>query len=169
MITATTKERKYEIEFDNKNSNSGTVNGKNFNIDIIKTEEKEFHVIRNNKNYHIVINKISPENKEIILTINNEEYTFKINNSLDLLLEKLGISSDKDNKTKELKAPMPGMVTDIKVKEGDLVKEGDTLIVLEAMKMENNIKAVSDTVIKEICCTTGNAVEKNEILINFAD
>ncbi len=62
---------------------------------------------------------------------------------------------------------MPGMVLNILVKEGDEVKKGDTLLILEAMKMENSLKATADGVIKKIVAVKGTAVEKNQILIQF--
>jgi biotin carboxyl carrier protein len=70
-------------------------------------------------------------------------------------------------KVLELKAPMPGLVLNIVVKEGDSISKGDALLVLEAMKMENNIKSPTDGIIKKIHAVKGNAVEKNQLLISF--
>ncbi len=71
------------------------------------------------------------------------------------------------NKINEIKAPMPGLVLDIRVAEGDAVKKGDTILVLEAMKMENSIKSPTDGLVKKISVKKGLAVEKNQVLINF--
>jgi biotin carboxyl carrier protein len=62
---------------------------------------------------------------------------------------------------------MPGMVLKILVKEGDTVKKGDGLLVLEAMKMENNIKALGDGVVSKIPIKAGDKVEKNQVMISF--
>ena len=62
---------------------------------------------------------------------------------------------------------MPGMVLNILVNEGDTIKKGDPLIVLEAMKMENILKSPTDGVIKKIPINKGVAVEKNQLLIQF--
>ena len=62
---------------------------------------------------------------------------------------------------------MPGMVLNILVTEGQEVKKGDALIVLEAMKMENILKSPTDGVIKKIAINKGVAVEKNQLLIQF--
>lgn len=62
---------------------------------------------------------------------------------------------------------MPGMVLNILVTEGQEVKKGDALIILEAMKMENILKSPTDGTIKKIAITKGFAVEKNQLLIQF--
>ena len=70
-------------------------------------------------------------------------------------------------KLKELKAPMPGLVLDVKVTSGDEVIEGQELLVLEAMKMENAIKSPQDGIIKSISIEKNDKVEKNQILVSF--
>ncbi len=64
-----------------------------------------------------------------------------------------------------IKSPMPGMVSNYKVAVGDHVKKGDTVLILEAMKMENNIPSPCDGVIKSIPKSSGDSVGKDEILI----
>jgi biotin carboxyl carrier protein len=72
-----------------------------------------------------------------------------------------------NSQIKEVKAPMPGLIFEIKVQEGDEVKKGDTLVILEAMKMENILKSPGDGIIKEIRIKKGDSVEKNQVLIQF--
>ena len=62
---------------------------------------------------------------------------------------------------------MPGIIVGLKVEKGQAVKEGDTLLILEAMKMENTILCPKNTVIKEIYVTVGDTVDKNKLLIDF--
>ena len=62
-------------------------------------------------------------------------------------------------------SPLPGVVLDIKVKVGDAVKKGDTIIVLEAMKMENNIQASSDGTVSKISVEKGSTVLEGAELI----
>ena len=66
-----------------------------------------------------------------------------------------------------IKAPMPGLILDINVKEGQEVKENDNLIILEAMKMENSITSPRDGIIKSISVNKSDTVEKNQLLIEF--
>jgi biotin carboxyl carrier protein len=62
---------------------------------------------------------------------------------------------------------MPGLIIDLKVKDGDQVKAGDPLLILEAMKMENIIKSPGDATVKSVKVRMGEGVEKNQVLIEF--
>jgi len=68
---------------------------------------------------------------------------------------------------KTLRAAMPGMVLDIRVKQGESVKKGHPLVIIEAMKMENIIKAQGDGTVKSILVENGKSVEKNDKLLEF--
>ena len=69
------------------------------------------------------------------------------------------------NKANAVKAPLPGVITDIKVAEGDEVKAGDTVVVLEAMKMANNLAAEKDGKVTAICVKVGESVMEDDALI----
>ena len=66
-----------------------------------------------------------------------------------------------------LKSTMPGLVVDIKVAPGDEVEKGTPLLVLEAMKMENVIKAKGKAVVKSVLVNISEAVEKGDVLLEF--
>ena len=66
-----------------------------------------------------------------------------------------------------LKAPMPGLVVRVQAQQGDTVAAGAGLIVLEAMKMENELKAVSPGVVKAVRVAPGEVVEKGQVLLEF--
>ncbi|NOZ61494.1 MAG: biotin/lipoyl-binding protein [Calditrichaeota bacterium] len=75
--------------------------------------------------------------------------------------------ASKQQMQKELTAPMPGLVVTIEAKAGQQVRQGDGLIVFEAMKMENELKAPFDATIKEIKVSEKQAVDKDQLLIVF--
>ncbi len=70
----------------------------------------------------------------------------------------------KTGKNEVIKAPMQGLIVDVKVKAGEKVKAGDEIIILEAMKMENPIVAPCDGVINEIKVTKGDKVNTDDVL-----
>ena len=82
-------------------------------------------------------------------------------------LDKMGMSAGADEKMDSVKAPMPGLVLDILVEAGQAVNKGDNLLILEAMKMENIIKASGNGVVKSININKKDAVEKNQLLIEM--
>ncbi|OQY02355.1 MAG: hypothetical protein B6I20_06915 [Bacteroidetes bacterium 4572_117] len=167
MLKVNINNNEYAVDFKQNGQLSGKVNNQNFELDIIKKSEVSFHLLKDNKSYNIEIVEVDRDKKTIELRINGIPYSGKAYSEMDLLLKKMGMDNFATKKIKELKAPMPGLVLNILVKEGDEIKEGDKLVVLEAMKMENNLKADADAKVKSINCTKSMAVEKNEVLIVF--
>jgi biotin carboxyl carrier protein len=79
----------------------------------------------------------------------------------------MGLDKKKVKKLKELSSPMPGRVLKIMVKPGDQINIGDSLLSLEAMKMENILKSDGEGVVKEIFINAEQVVDKGEVLIEF--
>jgi len=78
-------------------------------------------------------------------------------------------AADQRRAAEVLKAPMPGLVVRVQVEPGVRVSAGDGLVVLEAMKMENELKAPAGAVVKRVRVTAGEAVEKGQVLVDFED
>ena len=79
----------------------------------------------------------------------------------------MGMSNATATKVNELKAPMPGLIVDIRVQPGQAVQKGDPLLVLEAMKMENILKAPTDGTVGSIKVTLRDNVQKGQVLVQF--
>jgi biotin carboxyl carrier protein len=79
----------------------------------------------------------------------------------------MGMTNTSSVKVNNVKAPMPGLIISLKVADGDEVKQGDPLLILEAMKMENILKSPGDGKVKSVKVKMGDSVEKNQILIEF--
>jgi biotin carboxyl carrier protein len=154
----------YQVE---QQGNNFIINDKTVSPDFLKINEKQFHILQDNKAYVVEIIRFDQEEKVLHLKINKKACSIKILNKLDQLLEKMGLNKKVATSVKDIKAPMPGLIVDIKVSEGQEVKKGDPLIILEAMKMENIIKAPGEGVVKKIKVNKGESVEKNQILILF--
>lgn len=144
------------------------VGGKDLQWDIQPLPNKSFSIIANNKSYVAFLENVDRARKTMDLRIENSIYTIKIQEPIDLLLEKMGLDISKTQKVEPVKAPMPGLILKVLVTEGQAIKKGDPVLILEAMKMENVFKASSDATVKAIKITEGQAVEKGEILIELA-
>jgi biotin carboxyl carrier protein len=149
------------------NSSEYHVNGKAMNLDVIRVQDRMMHIIKDNQSFNCELIEMNAEEKILKIKVNGRPAEIKIQDKFDLLLKDLGMSDMLSNKVNDLKAPMPGLVLKVLVAEGAEVKKGDTLLVLEAMKMENNIKATHDVNIKQILIKPGDKVEKNQTLIAF--
>ena len=138
---------------------------------------KKFKFTISGAEYNTEIKKI--ENDFAYMEVNGTEYKVKIDTELQksktpkLVRSRVDINP-KDAQIKKaeprastLKAPLPGIIIKISVKLGDEVKAGDTLLIMEAMKMENNIQAEKDGIIKEIKVSEGQNVMQDEVLIEL--
>src|SRR4029079_3408078 len=96
-----------------------------------------------------------------------ETFDIEIKDSLDQVLDQMGFGKSSIKQVKEIKAPMPELVLEIAVADGQEVKEGDKLLILEAMKMENSIMIGTDAIIKKISVSAGQAVEKGQVLLEL--
>ncbi|MBK7138303.1 MAG: acetyl-CoA carboxylase biotin carboxyl carrier protein subunit [Bacteroidetes bacterium] len=144
-----------------------SVNGSVQNLDILKINESKFHIIKDNKSYDISVVSMDRKTKQCTISVNGKNYELKLSNELDQLLLKMGMGKSKDNKMDVVKAPMPGLVLHILVEIAQSIEKGDSLIILEAMKMENIIKATGSGIVKAIKVSTKDAVEKNQVLIEM--
>ena len=165
MYKVTVNKKEFRAEFDR---NKMEISGKKFEADILEYKEGKFHILRDNKSISAELVEMNLEEKTFLIKVNSNIYSVIVRDKYDELLKSLGMDSLNSSKVNEVKAPMPGLVLDIRVSEGDEVKKGDPILVLEAMKMENIIKSPTDGVIKKINVKKGLAVEKNQVLINFA-
>ena len=148
-------------------------------LDLSQTDVDKFKVLEINytKKEIILSNgstkfecKILKENvidQSYIVKINGEISTIRLIKQVEKTIENLGIQKGSQKNINILKAPMPGLILDVIVKESDLVKKGDPVIILEAMKMENILSSPVDGIVEEVKVNPQQTVEKNNILIKF--
>ena len=159
--------KEFKIDLD-KGLNSGVMDGDSFDWDIIKTKGDNYSIIKDNKSYNVEILSIKPEEKSFFIKVDGIKYHLNAKDKYDELLHSLGMDNLTSKKVADLKAPMPGLVLEISVEVGQEVAKGDTLLILEAMKMENVIKSPTDGVVKSISVNKTETVEKNQVILNFA-
>lgn len=126
-----------------------------------------YQVLENGKAHRIIPMEQSHNGKVQTLQINNLNLDLEILNPLDQQVESMGLSNIDENKSKSIHAPMPGLIIDIMCNEGDEIHEGTSLLILEAMKMENVIKAEGSGTITKIYKNIGDSVEKGQIIIEI--
>src|ERR1043165_122840 len=144
-----------------------TLNGTQVDWDLIEVRENTFHIIKDNKSYNATLISFNAVQKTVVLNVNGNDYEIAIKDKNDLLLQQLGISAKSSSSVQFIKAPMPGLIINVSINVGDEVKKGDTLLILEAMKMENVIKSPRDGKIKKVNVQLRNPVEKNQVMLEF--
>ena len=126
-----------------------------------------FLLMHKGKKFHGEIVKDDSENNLLTIKINHRVFQVKRKGVLDDLISSLGLDKKKVVKLKELHSPMPGRVLKIFVKEGNQIEQGENVLSLEAMKMENILKADGIGKVAKILVKEGDVVEKGAILIEF--
>ena len=137
---------------------------------------KEYKYTINGNKYEVVVGDIT--DNIATLTVNGEQYTVEMEKQAEPEKKKPVVKAPTAaaddapaankgavNKANAVKAPLPGVITDILVAEGDEVKAGDTVIVLEAMKMANNLAAEKDGKVTAICVKIGESVMEDDALV----
>lgn len=166
MIKATLQGRTV-MRIEQKNG-SLFLEGNETPYDLRELKEGSYHILLNGVSYSLDVISSDATAKRHVFRLNGKKVTVQLEDRYDALLKELGMDSASTKKTDHLKAPMPGLVVDIPVKEGQQINKGDTLVILEAMKMENALKAVADAMVKKINVIKGQAVEKNVVLVELA-
>ncbi|MDE6549416.1 MAG: biotin/lipoyl-binding protein [Muribaculaceae bacterium] len=134
-----------------------TINGIKFNVEVGDVDGNQVEVIVNGSHYHVELEKDTKSPVKV-----NKAAAAPTTASGEKVITKPTVASAAG----AVKAPLPGTIMSFKVKEGDTVKPGDTVCVLEAMKMENDVKSSQGGTVKKILVSVGDAVlEGNDIMI----
>ena len=151
------------------------VNGFTFNftktaldsVDLVKRSPAEFHLIKDHRSINARLVETDITGKKLKIEISGEIFDIEIKDELDQLLEilELGLASKKQ--VKEIRAPMPGLVLEIAITAGQEVNEGDKILILQAMKMENSVIIHTQAKIRKVVVTAGQAVEKGQVLVEL--
>lgn len=155
----------YEVSVDGANTiKLNTADLEKFDI---QRDGSRLHIIHNGHPISIEILNSDFHNRSYTLLIGKQKYSVSIARPIDLKIASMGFDTSKGAQVNQVKAPMPGLILEVSIKAGQAVKENDPLLILEAMKMENVLIAPRDGVIKSVCCSKGDAVEKTQLLIEF--
>ncbi len=164
MLKATVNQQTFNIVSDKTGT---TIDEQPLDWDIVEIRNNHFHILYNNRSYNAEVLEADYQAKSFLIKMNNRQYVVNVKDRFDILLEQLGMSEAASTKVNDLKAPMPGLIVSLLVQVGDSIKKGDSLLILEAMKMENVLKATGEGIIKNIKVSNKQNVEKNQVLIEF--
>lgn len=159
------EDNKYRIEVDE--SLEVLFDSREHGLEIYQQDNNEIYFRKAGKNFHAKLVNLNRYEKTMSVLMNGSYYHLDISDSVDLMIEEMGLELDASQNIKEIIAPMPGQVLEVLVKPGQEVEEGDGLLVLVAMKMENLIKSPIGGVISSIGIQAEEIVEKGQVLINF--
>jgi acetyl/propionyl-CoA carboxylase alpha subunit len=135
---------------------------------VLKWEDNRFFTLSfNGQTFHGEILEEKTESNFLKLKLNHRVFEIRKKGELDELISAMGLDVPKVRKLKELQAPMPGRIVNIAVKVGQELNVGDDILSLEAMKMENVLKAEGVGVVKEINIKNNDVVEKGAVMIEF--
>lgn len=164
QFEATFGENVFDVTLDIDES-SATVGGDDITYELVEQNDSQILFRIGTTLYKI--RDIRVDGGEIECTVNGKWISATLKNEQQLLLEKLGFKTAAEKSIGSLQAPMPGKILELVKSEGDEVELGDPVAILEAMKMENELKAPCSGTIASISVTTGDNVEKNQILLEI--
>jgi biotin carboxyl carrier protein len=162
-IAVTPGGKKYVIRY--PFSEELKINGHKQDIKIFEDEEGFTFIEYKNKKYLAEITDIN-QNKYTVL-LNGLSYTFTIESPISYRRRKYLEKNKQTNKLETVTAPMPGKVVELLVELNAYVKEGEAILILEAMKMQNEIIAVVAGKVRSIHVKAGDAVAKEDVLIEI--
>jgi biotin carboxyl carrier protein len=141
---------------------------------------KKFKFKINGQQFDVEVNDF--EEKSTVVSVNGTEYEVEVEHEVKqvktpILTRKAVVNKPGDAKIKKsaasaggfkVEAPLPGSIFKMNVAVGDTIKEGDTLLVMEAMKMENNVLAEKSGTVSDIKVSVGDTVLQNDILLTIS-
>ena len=135
-----------------------TIGGTEYEVDILKFEENIINLEVNGTPYSVQMDRVVKTSKTPVLIRTGVPQPTRSESKI-----KKNISSS----STPIKSPLPGIIIHVLVKEGDDVKVGQTLLTMEAMKMENNVLAEKEGKVTAIKVKSGDSVLQNDILLEI--
>jgi biotin carboxyl carrier protein len=157
-------EETFEVTI-NDELTEASVNGRSLPLEIVQKKPGRMLLRSGTKLY--TIDNITIDGQSVSFSLNGRYVETTVKDEQELLLEKLGFTSNAAGSAGVLLAPMPGKILELMVAEGDEVEEGDPVIILEAMKMENELKSPASGTVVKVDIQANDNVEKNQSLLEI--
>lgn len=136
-----------------------------YNVDIIEVEKGVYSLLLDGTSFNIELTRNGNKRYNVDTLYNSFDIEIIDAESKYMNSRKSGHDDDADY----ISTPMPGKIVKVLVKVGDLVKGGETVVIVSAMKMESEYKAVKDRIVKEVLVKEGDNIEGDQPLIVFED
>ncbi len=121
-----------------------------------------------NRSYEVILDRNCPDESACVLYVNGRGIPLTLEDEKTALLKQFEGSESAGSRNKSIKSPMPGKINKVLVQAGDEIQEGQGVLILEAMKMENELKSPSAGTISRVHVKETDTVEKNELLIEIS-
>ncbi|WP_299577674.1 acetyl-CoA carboxylase biotin carboxyl carrier protein subunit [uncultured Sunxiuqinia sp.] len=141
------------------------VDDKVYNVDLMHNDEGTFSIIENNRSHNISLVPSQKPKSYTAHTLYNT-YDLEIIDAEARYIRNRGAGTLSQSE-KQISAPMPGKIVKVLVKEGEAVSQGQTAVIISAMKMESEYKVAVDGMVKAVNVADGDTVESNQVLIEI--
>lgn len=161
---ATSSDKEYVIEVQNSDGRlSVRLGEKPVEIDLSQIADGHiFSMLRDGKSYQLFVERNA---RGYDVTVNGRKHVVELEDEKSRRVRKVIKADAQSQGQVELKSPMPGLIVKVHVEEGQKVARNDSLLIIEAMKMENEIRATSPGTVKEILAKDGDSVDKDTSLM----
>lgn len=158
----TINDRKFEIEI--RGDGSIWVNGQQREVDFLPLTDALYSVLMNATSHEVVVEE---RDGMYEVLMGGRLYNGTVTDERTQLMKSRRGGLEADSGELSIKAPMPGLIVAIPVNEGQTVTAGQTLVILESMKMQNELKAPRDGTVQRISIKPGETVEQKRVLITM--
>jgi len=158
----TVNNKRFEIEI--LADGSITVDGKKREVDFRALGPAMYSILAENVSHELTIEE---REDEIEVLMRGRLYSNRVLDERALLMAQRSGGSGSDSGEINIKSPMPGLIVAVRVEAGQDVKAGDTVVILESMKMQNELKAARDGTVTNVNVQPGQTVEQNKVLMTI--
>ena len=163
FYACSTKSKNFEIV--NPLSDKIKIRGKKIDVKVVEDQDGFTYLIYKKKKYSIEI--LEKNQNKYNIMINGVWFNFSIETPISYKRKKTLSKFEVTSRVENIEAPMPGKILEIMVEEGSEIKEGEPLIILEAMKMQNEIVSNVSGKIKKVNIRQNESVMKDDIMIEI--
>ena len=143
------------------------IDGQTVHVRVLSREGARLNVLLDGESHSFLVEEAVDEPQSVLVTLGTRRCRFSVEDERDRLLRAFSNKETASRGPTRVRAPMPGLIVSVNAHPGDAVASGDGLLVLEAMKMENEIKATTDGFVAAVHISAGDAVNKNDLLVEI--